>query len=386
MPFSLRDAVSQRAAAARAARAPERASSSSSDVVARRAGRDRRRSGAAQADPERTWSATRSSSPNAATCCVDGSREPCAATRCAMLHFRVTRHRHRHPARETATRSSSRSARPTARRRAASAERVSGSTISPTLVTSDGRPDLARAAPRRGSTFHFTAALRRLPQDRAAAGSRSARGRAVPDRRRQRGEPPDSRGSSSTRGGTADADRDRRCGQRGAETARRAAARGGRPFAAHAARRDTMPVMDGFERGRAVSQDAPSCRAPMLMMLELVGAPGATLDRCRDLASRLTLTKPVDADALVRRDRLAPSMPRRRRAEAIDSQRTSPGDDARARGAVLMNRSHPVAERQRRQPARRRRPADPPRPSGHGGRERPRGARRARSRRPSTWC
>ena len=56
-----------------------------------------------------------------------GARAVGAGRAPSLLRFAVTRHRHRHPAREAGRRSSRRSRRPTGRRRGATAARVSGS-------------------------------------------------------------------------------------------------------------------------------------------------------------------------------------------------------------------------------------------------------------------
>ena len=90
----------------------------------------------------------------------------------SVLHFVVSRHRHRHPGRASSGRSSSRSRRPTDRRRGGSAAPASGLTISSTPGRADGRADLGRERAARGQ--HLPLHRRPRRRRRAARADRAS--------------------------------------------------------------------------------------------------------------------------------------------------------------------------------------------------------------------
>ena len=141
-----------------------------------------------------------------------------------------------------------------------------------------------------------------------------------------------------------------------------------------------MPDMDGFEVAAEVAK-RPELGGATVMMLSSSGDYGDQA-RCAELGIAAYLTKPVyAADLLAAIERAIGSKPS---AAAPPAATSTAG--ALAMGADGPARPHPARRGQRRQPAGRLRPADPPRPSRDGRARTAARPWRGSIARPSTWC
>ena len=121
-----------------------------------------------------------------------------------------------------------------------------------------------------------------------------------------------------------------------------------------------MPEMDGFEVAAQIAT-RPELAGATVMMLSSSGDYGDQ-SRCAELGIAAYLTKPVyAADLLAAIERAIGAKPS---AAAPPAATSTAG--ALAMGADGPARPHPARRGQRGQPAGRRRPADPPRPSRDG--------------------
>ena len=134
-----------------------------------------------------------------------------------------------------------------------------------------------------------------------------------------------------------------------------------------------MPDLDGFEVAEQIAA-RPELAGATIMMLTSSGQYGDAA-RCRELGIAAYLTKPVNAAELLDGDlpRAAAGARPRRRSTAPRRRRRPDAAAPVRRVKVLLAEDNVVNQRWRSA-------ADAARPHGHGGEQRPRGARRARAR------